>query len=67
MQIGIIADHVQKIVRHPRKCSKVTFVDIFVEDFDYTFIFHQYIHFLDWNSTKKGNFQKRASLEAKSR
>ena len=51
-----------KIVWHPRNCLKVTFVDIFIENIDYTFIFHQHIHFLDWNSMKK-----QASLKAKSR
>ena len=42
-----------KIVWHPRKCPKVTFLDIFFENVDYNFIFYQHIHFLERNSMKK--------------
>ena len=34
-------------VTHPRKCPKVTFVNVFIENVDYTFIFYQHINFLD--------------------
>ena len=47
-----------KTVWHPRKCPKVTFVEIFIEYVDYTLIFYEHIHFLDWNSIKKEIFRE---------
>ena len=41
-----------------KKCPKVTFVDIFIENVDYTFIYYQDIQFVDWNSMKKEVFKK---------
>ena len=54
---GITARSCSKIVRHPRKCLKVTFVDIFIDNVDYAFIFYQQIHFLKWNSMRKEIFK----------
>ena len=48
-----------KIVWHPRKCPKVTFVDIFIENVSYIFIFYQHINSLDWNSMKKDIFKNK--------
>ena len=40
-----------------KKCPRVTFVDIFIENVDYVFIFYQQIYFLYWNNIKKEIFK----------
>ena len=54
---GIAEGSFSKIVWHPRKCPKVTSVDVFIENVGYTFMFYQHIHFFDLKSMKKEIFE----------
>ena len=49
----ILVGSCSKIVWCARKCTEVTLVNTFIKNVDYTFIFYQHMHLIEWNMKKE--------------